>query len=79
LSPEFIQNPSNLRVAHFNGPQWEDRGNAQFSVSGTSGWILSDTVSSFSPFRLGNIGGNSLPVKLVQFKAMAFGNEHHLS
>lgn len=79
LGPEFIQNPSNLRVAHFNGVVWEDKGNAQFSSNGSEGWIISDTVSQFSPFRLGSIGGNSLPVKLIQFSAKQAGETHFLT
>jgi hypothetical protein len=68
-----------LRVAHFNGVVWEDKGNTQFSSTGSEGWIISDTVSQFSPFRLGSIGGNSLPVKLIQFSAKESGETHFLS
>jgi hypothetical protein len=58
---------------------WEDKGNAQFSSNGSEGWIISDTVSQFSPFRLGSIGGNSLPVKLIQFSAKQAGETHSLT
>lgn len=79
LGPEFIQNPANLRVAHFNGAVWEDKGNTQFSSNGSEGWVISDTVSQFSPFRLGSIGGNALPVKLVRFSAKQMGDFHEIS
>jgi len=79
LGPAFIQNPASLRVAHFNGSAWEDQGNTQFSVSGNSGWLTSNWVQQFSPFRLGSTGGNSLPVKLISFSAKKEKETHLLS
>ena len=66
-----ITNPSNLRVAHWQGTKWEDLGNG-----GTSGTLMvgnvqsAGSISSFSPFSLATTGsGNPLPVTLTNFSA----------
>jgi hypothetical protein len=70
------QNDTNLRVAHFNSftNKWEDMGNAANSFN-TNGWILSNNVSSFSPFTLGSlISAIPLPVEFLNFTAKGLNN-----
>jgi hypothetical protein len=62
-----------LRVAHFNGASWDDKGQTALSSSGISGNITSVAVSNFSPFTFGstNPNLNPLPVELLSFDAKA--------
>ncbi|SEI37061.1 Por secretion system C-terminal sorting domain-containing protein [Dyadobacter koreensis] len=62
-----VKNPSQLRVAHWQGTRWEDLGNGGTSGSLTEGNVLSaGAVSSFSPFTLATFGSeNALPVTLT--------------
>jgi len=68
---------SELRVAHWNGSIWEDRG--QFDNNGTyiSGDVSSAAVeTSFSPWTLASITSNNpLPIELLSFTAQPNG-EH---
>jgi hypothetical protein len=75
LGPEFIQNINNLTVAHFNGLVWENKGATSIIGNAQVGSITSDTISNFSPFRLGSTGGNSLPVGLTQFQVRKLGEQ----
>ena len=62
---------SELRVAHWNGSEWEDMGNSAITGDEIAGSITSATfVTSFSPFSLGtSTSNNPLPVELLYFKA----------
>ena len=61
---------ADLRVARWNGSQWEDKGQASVSGSSSSGTIKSNLVTSFSPFKLASAtSSNPLPVNLVSFSA----------
>ncbi len=63
-----INNPSSLRVCRYNGTQWVSEG--QFAISyATSGYITSNTVTSFSPFSFGSTEANNnpLPITLLGF------------
>ncbi len=64
-----------LRVAHWNGTIWDDRGNG-----GTTGTALSGTVSTaavetgFSPWTLASVTANNpLPIELLSFTATPSG------
>ncbi len=67
-----VSNLSDLKVAHFEGGQWENMGG---STSGTTdaGTVTSTSIfSSFSPVSLMSEGGaNPLPVELLSFEAVA--------
>ncbi|MBL4655384.1 MAG: T9SS type A sorting domain-containing protein, partial [Bacteroidia bacterium] len=57
-----------LRVAHWDGVKWESVGNTFVNGDASSGSIISDVVTSFSPFTLGSTTANSpLPIELLDF------------
>ena len=60
---------NDLRLAHWDGSQWEVAPSSGTSVSGTSPNITltATSVSSYSPFTFGSVGFNPLPVKLTKF------------
>ena len=63
---------SDMRVAHWDGTQWENNGNSSTNVvSVTNGTITSGAaISSFSPFTLASISiFNPLPIEIVSFTA----------
>ena len=62
-----IQDPNltNIKLAHFTGTDWEEI--ATTTAGTTTTGSVSGTVSSFSPFTLGTVGANPLPIKLVTF------------
>ncbi|HWY98828.1 MAG TPA: T9SS type A sorting domain-containing protein, partial [Bacteroidia bacterium] len=59
-----------LRIAHFNGSSWDDKGQVAITA-GSAGNITSVSVSSFSPFTFGstNLVSNPLPIELLSFQA----------
>ncbi len=70
-----IGNASDLRIAHYNGTEWEElsgtittSGNASLTTS-EQGSIKVEGVSSFSPFSYGSTDNttNTLPVELLDF------------
>jgi hypothetical protein len=65
-----ISELADLRVAHFDGSQWNDQGNGSVSASGSSGSIKTFVkLASFSPITFGSAdGSNPLPVELINFK-----------
>ncbi|MDI3318336.1 T9SS type A sorting domain-containing protein [Pinibacter soli] len=61
-----IANPSNLRVARWDGSQWTNGGN---SSSSPSPYVKSTTYyNSFGPFTLASTDGGLLPVTFLSFK-----------
>ncbi len=66
-----ISDLSDLRVAHWNGSEWENLGQDAITGDTTSGSITVNNVSSFSPFTFGSeiSNENPLPVELVNFNA----------
>ncbi len=58
-----------LRVSHFNGTTWEDKGSSSVSGTTSSGSITATGISNFSPFTLASTSssGNPLPVELLYF------------
>lgn len=68
----YIGNTATLLVAHYNGTNWVNAGNASISgTPGTGGTITSNSQSTFSPFTLATSNGllNPLPVKFANVKA----------
>lgn len=70
--------PSDLRVAHWNGTTWNDKG--QGTITGTTalGSIQSAAaVSTFSPFTFAStsvsLSTNPLPIELLNFNANYYG------
>ena len=63
-----IQDASNLVVAHYNttDSEWENFGQDAV-LDADPGFVRADNVSTFSPFTLGSLMGNSLPVELLYF------------
>ncbi|MBL4716140.1 MAG: T9SS type A sorting domain-containing protein [Bacteroidia bacterium] len=72
---------ADLRVAHWDGLQWEDMGNSSYSGDATSGSVTSSTyITSFSPFSLGSSSENNpLPIELITFNAKQVGNHVELN
>lgn len=62
---------TNLRVAHFTGGAWVSAGGTTTDMNpATGGMIMSDPISSFSPFILGSsVALNPLPIELISFSA----------
>ncbi len=68
---------SDMRVAHWDGTQWENKGGTASVISSTYGTITSGLVSSFSPFTLGSISiFNPLPIEIVSFDAKINQNNY---
>lgn len=66
-----VENPTDLRVSHWNGSLWDDLGNGGTTGSLTTGTITSSIpTSTFSPFTLASSStANPLPVELLYFQA----------
>ncbi len=60
--------PAGLVVARWNGTAWASEGQSAQTGTAASGTITSNVVTSFSPFTLGNITINPLPVELLSFR-----------
>lgn len=72
LPPGQVSDTSELRVAHWNGAQWQDEGNGGVVGDNLIGIVSSSVpVSSFSPFALAstNAQNNPLPIILNSFNA----------
>ena len=65
---------NDLRVAHWNGSTWEDKGNDETSGNASNGSITVNGVSSFSPFTFGTVDNeqNPLPINLINFNALKY-------
>jgi len=72
---------ADLRVAHWDGSQWEDMGNSTTTGDSTSGSVTSTTyVTTFSPFSLGSsTSNNPLPIELITFNVKQVGNHVELN
>jgi len=65
-----IQDIDSATVAKYTSGAWDDMGNNNRFLSGKTGWIESNLVSTFSPFTFGTVfNNNSLPASLVEFSA----------
>ncbi len=66
-----LSSMSELVIAHYNGSKWDSVGRYKTTgVLNDTGYITSDTMSSFSPFTFGSTDpSSSLPVELLFFKA----------
>ncbi|MCZ4409813.1 autotransporter-associated beta strand repeat-containing protein [Cryomorphaceae bacterium 1068] len=66
-----IQDPADLRVARWNGSEWEDVGGSGIApIPYTVGAVTSGTISSFSPFTIATSNTtNVLPITLLSFQA----------
>ncbi len=64
-----IGSPADLRVAHWDGSTWEDKGNDGTSGSAASGGIAANAINTFSPFTFGTVDNiqNPLPIDLLSF------------
>lgn len=71
-----VSNPSELRVARWNGTMWKDHGNGGTTGTMAAGTIVSEgTISSFSPFTLASTTTNNpLPIELISFDAICNNN-----
>lgn len=60
--------PSGIRIAHFDGSDWDDLGGTPNVANTTSsGSVTVNNVSQYSPFTFGAIANNVLPVTLTAF------------
>jgi hypothetical protein len=65
-----VDNLSELRVARWNGSNWDDQGNSGTTGNTAAGTVTSNSVTTFSPFTLGSTTGNNpLPITLLAFDA----------
>lgn len=66
-----VSNTGHLRVARWNGTQWQDHGASNVSGNTSAGTLTtSAAVTSFSPFTLGSTNSSTqLPVELISFTA----------
>ena len=76
-----VDNLADLRVARWDGTQWQNHGNGTTTGDTVSGTITTATaVSSFSPFTLASSStGNPLPIELLSFSAELIEKEVQLS
>ena len=72
----YINDPSALRVARWNGSLWEDLGNGGFTGTTTGTIITAAPVSNFSPFTFASldVALNPLPLNLISFTGQKKGN-----
>jgi hypothetical protein len=66
-----VSNPSELRIARWQGTMWKDHGNGGTTGTVAAGTIVStNAISSFSPFTLASATANNpLPIELISFDA----------
>jgi fibronectin-binding autotransporter adhesin len=80
--PPNVGNVANLRVAHWDGTQWDlptGGGSASQTGSITAGTVTVTNVTSFSPFTLGSLDSDSpLPVRWLSFTGAWKGNSIEL-
>ncbi|GAA4432054.1 hypothetical protein GCM10023091_03600 [Ravibacter arvi] len=71
------EDPDVFSVAHLTGGNWLNEGN---HVTGTisSGSVMSEVISAWSPFTLGAIPETQLPVTLISFNAKVVENNAQL-
>lgn len=69
-----ISSLTDLLVARWNGTNWVSEGAASTSGTGSAGTIVSNTVSSFSPFAIGSSAA-ATPLSLLHFAAAAQGDQ----
>ena len=74
-----VSNLTDLRVARWNGSEWADEGNTGTTGDVTSGTIISNVITSFSPFALGSSTVQPLPAELTSFTASVIGSKVKLS
>jgi poly(3-hydroxybutyrate) depolymerase len=80
-NPPNIGDPADLRIAHWEGAQWDiPEGNGTVSQSGdnVSGTVTVTNVTSFSPHTLGIFDG-PLPVEWLSFEGKRTGSSIELS
>lgn len=77
--PLGISNVNNLRAAKYDGTQWVACGTQGNSGSNESGFVTTDVISSFSPFTIGSIDDQPLPVELSSFTSQVSGNKMNLN
>jgi hypothetical protein len=65
-----------LRVAHWNGSNWDDRGNGGTTGNATTGTVSTAAVeTAFSPWTLASVTANNpLPIELLSFTATPAGH-----
>ncbi len=66
-SAPYVTDAASLRLAHWNGSEWDNLGNAAATLTSVEGSL----TSTFSPFTIGTINGalNPVPVKFSSIKA----------
>lgn len=68
----YVNDPSTLLVAHWNGSNWESKGN---DGTATSTSVTALTPSTFSPFTIGSSSvNNPLPVRISDIRAYQVSN-----
>lgn len=69
-SSTYISDPASIRVAHWNGSEWENLGGFISGTSSLGTVTTASAVTSFSPFTLGSTSPtNPLPVTLKEFRS----------
>lgn len=76
--PIGVTDITNLRVAKWDGTQWVSCGLLSYAGNPNNGAIYSDYLSSFSPFTIGSIDNQQLPVELSSFTSQVNGNKLNL-
>ena len=75
-----VVDPSELRVARWDGGMWRDHGNGgTFGIPNNGSIVTSGPVTAFSPFTLATLDMiNPLPIELIEFDAKLQSNEVEL-
>jgi hypothetical protein len=77
----FTETAGLRRVAHLssNTSKWENEGTNAGTGSSLAGSVISNIISDWSPFTLGTVVGNPLPISLVNFSAKNMNNTNLLN
>ena len=81
VSQNAVSVYADLRIAHFDGTDWDKIPNNAPSGTNTAGTLTSSSaVSTFSPFTLGSSSStNVLPIELVSFSGEKKDNRNILN
>jgi hypothetical protein len=77
--PLGMNNANNLRIAKHDGTQWVVCGTQGNSGTNESGFVTTDILTSFSPFTIGSLDNQELPVELTSFSSQVNGNKTNLN
>lgn len=70
-----VSNIDSLRIARWNGSQWENKGNVTNYGTPSSGYVTSEYCSDFDFFALSSTNSQPMPVELSSFNSSVLKND----